>query len=215
MAVIVYKSNQSSELYLERRKIVNGTMGAGAPLTKKCIAEISAAIAADDKDITFGLHGIMPPTLLYADTTPGHTKLVWFRPPEARQVYFSETLGIEDGILKCPGLVYISDNDRLILYAFKGMKPKSKLYRAPFMNVGEGSVCLGNAKIAKPKANTFSDVMGYWEELFWRSEFSHILGSNPVKGNLASITKECIKAKSPIPTSVLIPVKTKLQDLLK
>lgn len=215
MAVIVYQCNQSSELYLERRKIVNGSLGAGAPLTKKCIAEISASIAADDKDITFGLHGIMPPTLLYADTTPGQTKLVWFRPPEARLAYFSETLGIEDGILKCPGLVYVADNERLTLYAFKGMKPKSKLYRAPFMNVGDGNVCLGNAKIAKPKANTFFEVMAYWEELFWKSEFSHILGSNPVNGNLASITKACIKTGTPIPSSVLIPVNTKLQDLLK
>lgn len=127
MAVIVYQCNQSSELYLERRKIVNGSFGAGAPLTKKCIAEISAAIAADDRDITYGLHGIMPKNLLYADTTPGHTKLVWFRPPEARQAYFSDSLGIDDGILKCPGLVYVADNDRLMLYAFKGMKPKSRL----------------------------------------------------------------------------------------
>lgn len=83
------------------------------------------------------------------------------------------------------------------------------------MNVGEGNVCLGNAKIARPKTNTFSDVMAYWEELFWRSEFSHILGSNPVNGNLASITKECIKSGSPIPSTVLIPVTKKLQDLMK
>lgn len=190
-------------------------MGAGVPLTKKCISDIVKTIAEDNKDISYGLHGPIPHNLLYADTSAGRIKLVWYRPPEKRHAYFSASVGIEDGDLIVPGLLYIVENDKMFMYAFKGTKPKSKLYRAPFMNVGEGNVCLGNAKISKPAENTFQNIIQYWEEMFWRSEFSHILGTNPINGNLSTITKDCIKNGKAIPSSKLIAVKMTLNDILK
>ena len=58
------------------------------------------------------------------------------------------------------------------------------------MNVDESHVCLGNAKVEKPVDNSFTTIIDYWEKMFWGSDFSHILGPNPVKGNLAIITKK-------------------------
>lgn len=215
MAIIAYKAGQADKYYLEQRRISKGKMSAGAPLKEKTISKIVSAIAVTSDDIEEGIRGVIPENLLFCDSQIGRTKLVWYRPPEKRSVYFSPKVGIEDGIMKVPGLLYVVSGNILALYAFKGRKPKGKLYMAPFMNVDTSHVCLGNAKIEKPKERTYANLMSYWESLFWQSEFSHILGANPIKGNLASITKECIETGCDFPTDLLIPIQQKLKDFLK
>ena len=78
----------------------------------------------------------------------------------------------------------------------------------------DGKVCLGSAKVDKPYELTFESVMRYWEKMFWASEFAHLLGGNPVKGNLSTITKNCISTGCKFPDSELIPVKQKLKSLI-
>lgn len=217
MAVVVYSDgNTSNGIYLEQRSIdKNGRMGAGRPLTKKCVTELVKAVAEETKELTIGYHGIIPRNLLCADTTTGRMKLVWYNPPQKRKHYFVKHLGIPDGEIEVPGLVYVVKDKSLYLYAFKGKTPKGKLYQAPFFNVNNGSVCLGNAKVKKPIDLTYEQAIKYWEAMFWQSEFSHLYGSNPVAGNLSTIVKECIKTGEPFPDDVLILSSTKLSDLLK
>ena len=62
---------------------------------------------------------------------------------------------------------------------------------------------------------TYEAIIAYYEELFWNSAFSHLGGGNPVKGNLSVITKNCIKTGCRFPEEELVPVKVKLEDLLK
>lgn len=216
MAIILYKAQDEVEqsLYLEKRTISKGKMKAGSPLTQRCIDSIMSSLAKFNDDVDFGLHGKLPKNLLYCDTRAGSFKLVWYNKPEKRTVYFNTQLGIPDGEMNVPGLLYVVENENLAMYAFKGNKPKRKLYRAPFMNVDISHVCLGNATVAKPSKNTYENIISYWENLFWKSEFSHILGDNPVKGNLSSITKECIKTGCEFPTEELIPIKKTLSDFL-
>ena len=57
--------------------------------------------------------------------------------------------------------------------------------------------------------------MKYWEHLFWESEFVHILGSNPIKGDLTQITRVCIESQAPFPEDVLIESKIKLKNLFQ
>ena len=83
------------------------------------------------------------------------------------------------------------------------------------MNTTPEYVCLGNSKVAFPQERTFSNVIDYWETMFWQSEFSHILGENPCLGNLATITKECIMDGKPFPQDMLKPTSKKLTDLLR
>jgi PRTRC genetic system protein B len=216
LAIVVYEcSDPAKGTYLERRDIRNGAMGAGTPLTKKCLTDIMAAIALDNDSTDFGIHGPLPENLLYADCTPGKMRLVWYNPPRQRQVYFSKDIGIEDGTMYVPGLLYVASEGSLKMYAFKGSKPKARLFRAPFMNVSDKSVCLGNAKVQKPSEITFSNLIAYWEEMFWRSEFSHILGENPVRGNLATLTKRLIKSGEKFPNDVLLPVSVTLKSFLQ
>lgn len=219
MAIIVYQqkndSNSDTSIYLERRSIRNGKFGAGAPLTHKCIGSIMSNLTKLNDDLDYGIHGTIPDNLLYNDTRAGRIKLIWYRKPEKRKVYFKKGLGIPDGDMQVPGLLYVVNNDKLALYAFKGNKPKSKLYRAPFMNVNSEYVCLGSAKVTKPKNCTYNEIIEYWEKMFWNSEFSHILGPNPINGNLATITKQNIISGDPFPIEVLLPIKEKLSDFLR
>lgn len=216
MAIIVYECSESEKgTYLERRDIRKGVMGAGTPLTKKCIIDIMSAIAVDSENSDYGIHGVIPETLLFSDCTPGKIKLVWYNPPQKRHVFFKEDVGIPDGDMNVPGLLYVASDGKLKMYAFKGNRPKARLYQAPFMNVDKNSVCLGNAKVQKPTDSTYSNLISYWEEMFWRSEFSHILGGNPINGNLSSLTKHLIESGDKFPNEVLKPVSYTLKDFLR
>ena len=214
MAIIVYAS-QGSAPYLEQRNITDGKMGAGRPLTKKCVTDIFRAIVEDSEDLSEGYHGVIPRNLLYADTTTGRTRLIWYNPPMKRKMYFVGSLGIPEGEIVMPGVLYEANDNTLNVYCFNGKVPKDTLWQAQFFNVNNHAVCLGTAKAKRPKSLTYIEAMEYWETMFWNSEFSHLYGGNPINGNLALITKSCIQNGDPFPTSVLIKSKTKLKDLLR
>ena len=130
-------------------------------------------------------------------------------------MYFVGSLGIPEGEIVMPGVLYEANDNTLKVYCFKGKVPKDTLWQAPFFNVNNHAVCLGTAKAKRPKSLTYIEAMEYWETMFWNSEFSHLYGGNPINGNLALITKSCIQNGDPFPTSVLIKSKTKLKDLLR
>jgi PRTRC genetic system protein B len=214
MAVIVYRHREgysADKYYLERRPIENGRMGAGTPLTEHCLNNIAEALTSGRKDIA---RGVIPSCMLYADPGRGREKYVWYRKPEVRCLFFAGGLEISNGPMHVPGLVYVVKGEALSLYAFKGNRPKKQLFRAPFFNTGKNTVCLGNAKVSKPDELTWEAIIQYQEKMFWQSEFTHILDTNPVKGNLSSITRNCIETGCNFPLDELIPVKTKLEDLL-
>lgn len=214
MAIIVYGEHGS--FYLERRDIRNGRMVEGVPLTEECLADISEVLSQTTSKM---VHGIVPPFMLKADPRPGKRHYIWYRTPETRRMFFSNKLNIPAGEVKLPGLIYEVTGETLSIYAVKckrAPKAKTKLYRGPFFNVyNNGSVCLGSAKAKKPLELSFFEIIRYWEEKFWFSEFDHMLDDNPVKGNLSTITKHCIKTGEPFPLNELKPIRKKtLKDLL-
>lgn len=214
-ALVFYKSSLSDGgAYVEHRPIKGGQMGAGAPLEVKVLGKIMKAVDkfAGDTTPMVMLHGIIPDNLLYASASLDSYRLVWYRKPEKRMMYFVEGLNIPNGEMEVPGLVYSTDGRSLQVFAFKGSKPKKVLFHAPFFNVSD-HVCLGNAKMQKPKGHTYQNWMTYWEDMFWKSEFAHILGDNPIKGNLSLVTKECISGNKPFPTHLLKKSKYTLQNL--
>lgn len=213
--LVFYKSTLSNGgCYVEHRPIKNGVMGAGAPLEVRTLAKIMKAVDkfAHDTTSMVALHGVIPETLLYASASIDTYKLVWYRKPEKRMMYFTKDLCIPNGEMEVPGLVYSTNGSSLRVFAYKGSKPKEVLFRAPFFNTSE-HVCLGSARIKQPKEQTYENWMRYWEDMFWKSEFAHILGENPIKGNLSIITKECISGNKPFPTSLLKKSNITLQRL--
>lgn len=214
-ALVFYKSNLSNGgSYVEHRVIRNGKMCSGSPLQVQTLSKMLKAVDkyAHDSTSMASLHGVVPSNLLFASSNLDAYKMVWYRRAEKRMLYFHENLGIPNGEMWVPGLVYATSGKGLRVYAFKGQKPKGTLYKAPFFNVGE-YVCLGNAKADKPKDMTFQNWMDYWEKLFWQSEFVHILGSNPIKGNLSTLTKELIATDNKFPTGQLIKSTMTLKSL--
>ena len=214
-ALIFYRNTlKSGGAYVEHRPIRNGAMCAGSPLGVEVLSKMMKAVDKFAKCSTsmVALHGVIPENLLYASSNIDSYKLVWYRKPEKRMMYFTELLGIPNGEMSVPGLVYVTDGRSLRVFAFKGSKPKRILYHAPFFNVSD-SVCLGSAKMQKPKEQTYQNWMQYWEDMFWKSEFAHILGENPIKGNLSFVTKMCISGNRPFPTSLLKRYKYTLQKL--
>ena len=105
----------------------------------------------------------------------------------------------------------------LNIYACKDKKltEKTELYAAPFFNVTGASVCLGSAKIEKPKDLTYTNLLEYWEKKFWLTEFSHLGGEgNPTISNLVLVTKAAKDKPFDLDELKLLN-KLKLKDILK
>lgn len=218
-AIVAYKTAPEcgeKMYYLELHSICkDGSLGAGKPLKQSTMVRLFNAVSSTNRQLDSSMYGVMPDNVLYCDTRIGSERIVWYRKPEERSMFFLESLGIPNGRMFVPGLVYSASRNKLRVLAFKGNKPKIHLYYAPFMNTTPEYVCLGNSKVKFPSERTFSNVIEYWETMFWQSEFSHILGDNPCLGNLATITKECMVEHKPFPQEMLKPTSIKLQDLFR
>jgi PRTRC genetic system protein B len=131
-------------------------------------------------------------------------------------LYFRHDLKIPNGEYSLPGLVWMVNNESLSLYAYRAKHPApdTQLYKAPFFNVyHDGSVCLGNASLKLPENITFQNFIKHWENKFFLSEFSQILGNNPVRSNLVLLFKNSVNS---FDSGELLPVKKmKLKNLLK
>jgi PRTRC genetic system protein B len=214
-ALIAYAcedENWQKDYYLEFRKIGNdGVMESGKPASIKFVQSLVENFSIESSTVPYGE---IPKGLLYANTR--EEKYVWYTPPCRKYLYFKSNMNIPNGEYHIPGLVWQVKRESLYLFAYRAKRLASgtQLYKAPFFNVNtEGSVCLGNAKMKLPEKLTFQMFIKYWEEKFFLSEFSHLLGDNPTKTNLVLVTMNSATA---FDNDELIPIKKlKLKKLLK
>ena len=213
MALIFYIADDDAgneKYYIETHRIRNGRMGAGAPVSKQCISDIASSFSCE---LSLTPHGRIPENLLFADNRLGHQKYIWHNPPRKRYMYFAKQLSIPNGEYHVPGIIFVASNEKLNVYAFKEDKPEEKLFKAPFFNTTDGSVCLGSSKIEYPLNPSYTDILNYWEKMFWLTEFTHLGGShNPTKNNLVNVTKQ---SKERFDYEELIEMKLTLKNLLK
>lgn len=219
-AIIFYKptikAGGKMGAFVEHRSVEDGKFGAGKPLEIETLANIMKTVSkyVHKNTMLVTMHGRVPSNLLYTSTSMESHKMIWWRGPEQRMMYFSDKLGIENGKMWVPGLIYVANGRRLNVYAFKGKKPKDVLYMAPFFNIyTDGGVCLGSAKVQKPKENTFENWIAYWEDMFWKSEFAAIIGQNPVRQNLSLVTKKCIETGCQFPAGELVKLDRNFNSL--
>lgn len=207
-------SYSSTQNYLELRPInAQGRMGAGVPVTYEFMNTMLESYAEEMSGIP---HGRMPSNMLWCDSRKGREKYIWYNPPQKRQMYFVKSLGIPEGIFDMPGILYIACCNRLEVFAFKGEKPEedTELCLAPYFNVSDSAVCLGNTSLEKPTDPDFDTLMEYWEKRFWLSEFSHLgSGGNPTHSNLVSVTENA--RNQPFDLKELKPAKKQLKELLQ
>ena len=197
--------------FLESRKIDNnGMLGEGKPVSKKFITSIVKTFSATFEETP---HGAMPSNMLLVDDRPGHKHYIWYNKPQKRMMTFAKSIGISDGVYASPGIVYEVKGESLFVYAFKGSRPKKRLYKYPSFNLyGDNRVCLGNAKVPMPRDLTWNSLMKRWEMMYWNSTNSHLIGDSPIKGNLVLALKDSTEE---FDTSLLLPVNVSLDDLMK
>ena len=219
-ALIAYSTEEKTHAgdrryFLELREIDSqGNMTEGKPVTVEFMNELVRNYSETHSGTP---HGRLPSNLLYADIRKGSERYVWYNPPGKRMMYFVSGLGIENSEYNLPGIIYEARGTRLDVYAYKEERPgiETALYAAPLFNVTGSSVCLGSARIEKPRELTYANLLEYWERKFWLTEFSH-LGShgNPTKSNLVLVTKAA--RDKPFDLKELKPLKNlKLKDILE
>ena len=214
-ALIAYTCNDgyNNNYYLECRKIGNdGLMGAANPVSLKFIQSLIENFSESASSIP---HGEIPEGMLYADLRK--EKYVWHHPPCKKYLYFKSDLSIPNGKYSLPALVWSIEHNSLSLFAYKTKRltPNTQLYAAPFFNVNstDGKVCFGNASLKPSEHLTFQNLIKFWEDKFFLSEFTHILGSNPIKNNLVTVIKNSVNS---FDNNELFPIKKlNLKNLLK
>ncbi len=221
LAIVAYASNtngMSSEYYLESHTInESGALLEGKPLLQETIQEM-VDVFFDERKNMAQIKGIIPDNLLSYEPLPGgNSRMVWYRPAEIRVVHFSAQLKISTGKVWVPAMLYVTEKNSLDVWALKSnTRPNAgtKLFKAPFFNVSDrGDVCLGSAQVAKPKDKTYENLMKYWEDLFWLSEFTHLNDSNKTKRDLTEVWKELVASKTKLKWSdlnELMPASNKL-----
>lgn len=222
LAVIVYRADTNG-YYLESHDInEKGQLMAGKPLEQSSIQEI-VDVFFDERMNKVNIGGLIPANMLYYQHNPGgNYDMVWYRPAEKRVLHHAVQLKIATAPAWVPAMIYRVHRNDLYVYALKtDNRPteKTRLCYAPFFNVADdGDVCLGNAKIKKPKEKTYENMMKYWEDLFWLSEFSHVNGKEKVRSkNLAAVWRSLITSKGRKKWSdieELIQTKQTVKDIL-
>lgn len=216
-ALIVYSHDTTEDdaFSLECRPIQeDGLMGAGKPVTHDFMNKIASTFSERFSAIPYGP---VPRTMLYADTRKGHERYVWHVPPGKRMMYFSRGLNIDNGEYHLPGLVFSVREGNLSVFAHdaKSVSEKTQLYSAPFFNTSAstGNVCLGSGRRVQPADLTYANLIASWEDLFFRTEFTHLTGGNPTRSNLVLVLKD---AAERFDRKELVPIKGfTVQKLIK
>jgi PRTRC genetic system protein B len=210
-ALMIYSG--AGENYIEIHQVKNGELLAGKPLTRQAIRQVWKTCY--EKVKAASKPGLLPPNLLYHHGN----RLIWHIPAGRHQLAFRKELAIPSGMAHCPALIFDSTGRGLDLFAIKQRgrpSAKTKLYRAPFHNVGcRGGVCLGSARIPRPNIPVSKYIAGM-EAAFWDSEFSHTNGESPLAGkaNINTLWKRLIESGDRFPNKVLRDTGKRLEDLL-
>lgn len=137
----------------------NGMMGEGRPVTVDFMNELVRGYSESHSTTPYGR---IPPNMLWCDPRKGNERYIWYNPPQKRMMFFKESLQVENAKYNLPGVIYVAGGSSLSIYAYKDKKltEKTDLYAAPFFNVTGANVCLGSAKIDKPRDLTYKKPVG-------------------------------------------------------
>lgn len=221
VALVVYENKGDYYIESHPMQLQHGrhVLGAGVPMTEEHIQDMVEFFKGKEGRESM-IKGEVPDSVLYSDWGVERKTLVWYNPPVKRKMMFTKELAIPNGYAWQPGLVFAVDNNGLSVFAVKcNGRPASEtvLFRAPYHNVSDdGAVCLGSARITKPRVMNYTNILMHYSLLFWASEFSHLAGNDtPIKGNLNTYWKQAIKSGKPFDNSVLINGNKKKELMLK
>lgn len=222
-ALVFYKAKGAdTNVYVEHFDMdKNGSPINAHPLTQReANALVKALQSEKDKGKAFlKSSGILPLNILQINPSIDKGAVVWYTKAQKRQLYFVNDLGIPCAIAQTPPMLWQATKNSLKVFALlSNRRPtgKTPLHFAPYFNIyHDGRVCMGSVSISIKNSASIEEFTTAWEDYFFNSYFSHLLGENsPIKGNCVSLWKDLIKTGRPFPLEVLKKHNTTLENLL-
>lgn len=207
-AIISYATNSElyqSTHYFSYHKIIGEKLTAGMPLTKETAQNLFQCLESDL--VKFSFKGVLPKSLIHFDFK-GNLRLIWFVHPKQHSLFFDSITGISMGLYPMPKLLFFLEGNNLRIFSLKrndSLNDATKLYHAPFLNVGStGRVCMGNATMDYDGFDFYEDIMEFVEKQFFSSMFTATHHNQLIKGNLIDYMKD-IQGQQKFDDSILIP----------
>lgn len=222
-ALVFYETNgANTDRYVEHFDMdSNGNPINAHPLTVREANVLAKALQTDEERNRAFLKpkGILPTNILHINPSEKGTVL-WYTKAQQRQLYFVDSLGIPNGKAQVPPMLWYADKNNLFVFALASdRRPNANtpLHYAPLFNVYEnGNVCMGTVGIDIKKSASVEEFTTAWEDYFFNSYFSHLLGRHsPIKGNCVKIWKDLIGTDNPFAKEVLKKNGKTLKNLLQ
>lgn len=209
-ALVVYQS-ASGKTLCTINPVEGGRIQPGVPVDASKLAGLFKAIGSEEQPKENKL--VWQSANILAR---GPNKVLWYVPPRLREIFFS--CG-NKSLMKCsgknfpyPGLVFLAFKNQLMVYAVKSHPNRqTRLYHAPFWNIGNGMVCLpATAKDGPHRTDE-------WEKIFFTSAFSHPGATKQItRTRFEKLIPALIRSKAKMfPGAELIPNGMTIQDLLE
>ena len=222
-ALVFYETKgATTDVYVEHFDMdKNGNPINAHPLTVKEAKVLANALQTEkDKDNAFlKSNGILPTNILHINPNTDKGAVLWYTKAQRRQLYFVSGLDIPNGMAYVPPMIWYANKNSLSVFALASERrptEKTPLYFTPFFNSYEdGKVCMGSVNINITNSASVEEFTKAWEDYFFNSYFSHLLGSNsPIKGNCVTLWKDLIQTGKPFPKEVLKKNNKTLKNLL-
>jgi PRTRC genetic system protein B len=185
----------------------------GVPVNAQNLSELFDLIGRKPKDKLHALQWCNDRIL-----AEGPGSVLWYAPAQRREIFFScknqKLMKISGKEFPFPALLFHARKNHLCVYVLgSSRRPtvETVLYQAPFWNVSaNGTVCLPT--LARDKSHTPEE----WEEIFFRSAFSHAGGAAFKDGTVETIFPHLVKEKyAKFPVKNCFRHKFKVGDLLE
>jgi PRTRC genetic system protein B len=161
---------------------------------------------------------ILSENILHIDPSKDGS-VIWYTKGQKVNLFFSETLGISNGMAHVPALLWFANKQNLVIFALSSDRrptEKTMLYHAPFFNVYDsGNVCMGTVDVNIKNSASIEEFVEAWGNYFFNSYFSHLMnGHNPVKGNCVNLWKDLLNTDNPFPKKLLKNTQKTLKNIL-
>ena len=222
-ALVFYEAKgENTDVYVEHFDMdKNGSPINAHPLTEREANALAKALQTEkNKDKAFlKSNGILPTNILHINPNTDKGAVLWYTKTQRRQLYFVSGLDIPSGQAYVPPMIWYANKNCLSVFALTSDRrptEKTPLYFTPFFNIYEdGNVCMGSVNINIKNSASVEEFTGAWEDYFFNSYFSHLLGRNsPINGNCVHLWKDLIQTGKPFPKEVLKKNNKTLKNLL-
>ena len=221
-AFVVYQKNSAEKsIYVEAYDMdKNGCPINAHPLSLKESTQLASALDTSEELTRKFLKpsGLLPKNVLHLN--PDHDGYaIWYTYAQKVSLFFVESLAIPNAEAFVPPLLWKASKNTLYIYAMvadKIINEQTALYHAPFFNLyNDGRVCMGTVKVDIKADCHLQDFMQSWEQYFFKSYFSHLIGNtSPVKGNIIQLWQKLVGSGKPFPIKSLIKNGLTLKKLL-